>query len=110
VLLLGSAPFANFIAFSDWLYATTHATHQIAIERLFDAIHLWLSNQTVFTTEQTQELEAALLNDYRATGAKGRLKFMDKGISVASNTLATKTQATPPRQSRALAAQVRQLP
>jgi radical SAM superfamily enzyme YgiQ (UPF0313 family) len=109
-LLLGSAPFANFIAFSDWLYATTHATHQIAIERLFDAIHLWLSNQTMFTLEQTQELEAALLNDYRATGAKGRLKFMDKGISVASNTLATKTQATPPRQSRALAAQLRQLP
>jgi len=38
-LLLGDSPFAHFLAFSDWLYATTRKTHQIALDRLFDQVY-----------------------------------------------------------------------
>jgi radical SAM superfamily enzyme YgiQ (UPF0313 family) len=44
VLILGDAPFANFMAFSDWLYAKTDATHRIALERLAGLIGQWLQN------------------------------------------------------------------
>ncbi|GGY29280.1 B12-binding domain-containing radical SAM protein [Pseudoduganella albidiflava] len=33
-VLLGERPFASFMAFSDWLYANTDATHRIALDRL----------------------------------------------------------------------------
>lgn len=33
-VLLGDAPFARFLALSDWLYANTDATHRISPERL----------------------------------------------------------------------------
>jgi hypothetical protein len=34
LLLGGGSPFAAFLAFSDWLYARTGATHAIALARL----------------------------------------------------------------------------
>lgn len=33
-VLLGDAPFDNFMAFSDWIYTRTDATHRIALDRL----------------------------------------------------------------------------
>ena len=33
-VLLGEAPFDNFMAFSDWIYTRTDATHRIALDRL----------------------------------------------------------------------------
>ena len=44
-VLLGEAPFDNFMAFSDWLYAHTDATHRIALERLARLVEQYL--QTV---------------------------------------------------------------
>jgi radical SAM superfamily enzyme YgiQ (UPF0313 family) len=41
-LVLGDAPFANFMDLSDWLYATTDATHRIALERLAVLVGQWL--------------------------------------------------------------------
>jgi hypothetical protein len=40
--LLGEHPFANFMAFSDWLYANTDATHRIALDRLAVLVGRWL--------------------------------------------------------------------
>ena len=40
--LLGASPFANFMRFSDWLYANTDATHRIALERLVKLVEQWL--------------------------------------------------------------------
>lgn len=37
-LLLGDAPFDNFLALSEWLFAATDRTHRIAPTRLFDLI------------------------------------------------------------------------
>jgi len=41
-VLLGDSPFAGFMAFSDWMYAKTDATHRIALERLARLVQEWL--------------------------------------------------------------------
>jgi radical SAM superfamily enzyme YgiQ (UPF0313 family) len=93
-LLLKDAAFDNFMAFADWLYATTGKTHQLALERLFDLLHSYL-----ILTHSVEEVETPLLADYAATGAKGKLGFMKRGLSVDSAPRAAKN-ATPPRQLR----------
>lgn len=40
--LLGEAPFDNFMAFSDWIYTRTDATHRIALEKLAKLVQEWL--------------------------------------------------------------------
>lgn len=46
-VLLGTRPFANFMAFSDWLYANTDATHRIALDRLAALVGKYLQQQGV---------------------------------------------------------------
>jgi radical SAM superfamily enzyme YgiQ (UPF0313 family) len=41
-LILADAPFARFLALSDWLYAKTDATHRIALDRLARLVTDWL--------------------------------------------------------------------
>jgi hypothetical protein len=40
--MLGAAPFENFMAFSDWIYTKTDATHRIALDRLASLVGQWL--------------------------------------------------------------------
>jgi radical SAM superfamily enzyme YgiQ (UPF0313 family) len=40
--MLGAAPFENFMAFSDWMYTRTDATHRIALDRLANLVKEWL--------------------------------------------------------------------
>ena len=40
--MLGDAPFNNFMAFSDWIYSKTDATHRIALDRLATLVAQWL--------------------------------------------------------------------
>jgi radical SAM superfamily enzyme YgiQ (UPF0313 family) len=40
--LLADSPFANFVAFSDWIYTRTDATHRIALEKLARLVQQWL--------------------------------------------------------------------
>ncbi|MES2149744.1 MAG: DUF4080 domain-containing protein [Pseudomonadota bacterium] len=42
LVLMGDAPFDNFLAFSDWIYARTDATHRIALDRLARLVEQWL--------------------------------------------------------------------
>lgn len=72
-LLLGSDPYTRFLRFADWLYATTQQTHRIALERLFDLIQQWLTEEVGMSAEITL---AALVRDYQASGARGRPKCM----------------------------------
>ena len=46
-VLLGEQPFASFMAFSDWLYANTDATHRIALDRLAALVGKYLQQQGV---------------------------------------------------------------
>jgi radical SAM superfamily enzyme YgiQ (UPF0313 family) len=43
-VLLGARPFDGFMAFSDWLYANTDATHRIALDRLAALVGRWLQH------------------------------------------------------------------
>jgi hypothetical protein len=63
------------LALADWLYATAGQTHQLAMERLFDLLHAWLTGPCALDRAW---VEAALLADYVRTGGRGKLGFMAK--------------------------------
>lgn len=92
--LLGDAPFARFMALSDWLYATTDATHRIALDRLASLVGQWLVAQGM-----AQEMVSSLLeSDYAGQNAKSHGKRKTSGAQ-------RHTEASlPARQARHLAA------
>lgn len=75
-LLCGETPFARFMRFSDWLYSTTGKTHEMALERLFEHVHAFLTRELGVPQDAAS---AALIADYEASGAHGRLSFMTGG-------------------------------
>jgi radical SAM superfamily enzyme YgiQ (UPF0313 family) len=87
--------FANFLRLSDWLYARTGQTHQLALERLFELMREHLTTGRGMAAAIVQ---AALDEDYRLTGARGRPR---QGVS---DHPAAFLPATPARQARHLAA------
>ncbi len=44
-VLLGDSPFAHFMAFSDWIYSVTDATHRIALDRLAKLVSQYLQTR-----------------------------------------------------------------
>jgi len=72
-LLLGDAPFARFMQFADWLFATTGQTHRLALDRLFEFVHdamvLQLDVPLALATD-------TLSRDYHECGARGSPKFL----------------------------------
>jgi len=44
-LILGDAPFDNFMVLADWLYSKTDATHRIALDRLAGLVSEWLCSR-----------------------------------------------------------------
>jgi hypothetical protein len=71
-LLLGEAPFARFLALSDWLYERTGQTHRIQLPRLFALLHQALTGPLGVDPVQA---ETALLADYALSGQKGAPDF-----------------------------------
>lgn len=72
-LLLGEEPFERFMAFSDWLFATTGQTHQFALDRLFDLMYRGLTTTLNVTETAARE---SLIEDYKNNGAKGSPLFL----------------------------------
>lgn len=67
-LILANEPFQRFMAFSDWLYSKTDATHRIALDRLAGLVGQWLQLQGEAATTVTR----MLAKDYAGRhGAKG---------------------------------------
>ncbi len=91
LLLLGDAPFARFLRWSDWLHATTRQTHQIAFERLFDL--LW-RGLTEALDVQPDAARAALAADYQTSGLRGAPTFLFPEAAGAT------AKARPDRQAR----------
>jgi hypothetical protein len=92
--LLGDAPFTRFMDFSQWLYAQTRSTHAIAAEALYAQVHAWLMRHGL----DADAASALLMQDYRDSGARGRLPFAP---SAAHHTPARAgRRATPERQRR----------
>ena len=69
LLLGGGSAFHNFLAFSDWLWRTTGKTHEFALEKLLDLLHDHLVDERRLPAA---DVRAALLADYRASGARGK--------------------------------------
>jgi radical SAM superfamily enzyme YgiQ (UPF0313 family) len=67
--LVAASAFWNFLAFSDWLWQTTGKTHEFAPEKLVDVLFEHLTTVRALAAD---EVRAALLLDYRASGARGR--------------------------------------
>ena len=85
-VLLGEAPFDNFMAFSSWIYSKTDATHRIALEKLAKLVQEWLQLRGM----AREEAAALLASDYA-----GKLDTVPAHKPVA---------AAPERQVRHLAA------
>ncbi len=58
--MLGTSPFANFMAFSDWIYSKTDATHRIALDRLAALVGQWLQTRGMSAAEAS----ALVASDY----------------------------------------------
>ena len=84
--MLGDAPFDNFMAFSDWIYAKTDATHRIALDRLAALVVDWLQTRGMSKAEAS----ALVGGDYA-----GKVDGPEKAKTAAS---------VPVRQARHLAA------
>ncbi len=85
--LLGDAPFDNFMAFSDWIYSKTDATHRIALDRLASLVTQWL---------QVRGMDKGAATELVGSDYAGRIDApADKPKPVAS---------VPARQARHLAA------
>jgi radical SAM superfamily enzyme YgiQ (UPF0313 family) len=99
--LLGATPFASFLAFSDWLYATTGQTHALAHERLVHLMHAFLCE---VRGEPPGEIGELLAADYHGAGGRSRLKFERADAALPLPRAPRGTKATPKRQDRHLAA------
>ena len=75
-LLLGDAPFARFLQFSDWLYAQTGMTGDLALDRLFHLLYEGLP--ALFEVEESA-IRAALETDFNRTGNQGMPRFLRAG-------------------------------
>ncbi|MES2942556.1 MAG: DUF4080 domain-containing protein [Pseudomonadota bacterium] len=69
LLLEPGSAFDHFLTFSDWLWLTTGKTHEFALEKLHD---LLFEHLTAVRGLSGDEVRAALVADYRASGARGR--------------------------------------
>ena len=91
VQMLGEAPFDNFMAFSDWIYRRTDATHRIALDRLAALVAQWLQERGMEPAAAT----ALVASDYAGRVDAPAAKPATKPHSA---------PAAPARQARHLAA------
>jgi radical SAM superfamily enzyme YgiQ (UPF0313 family) len=89
--LMADAPFANFMAFSDWMYTRTDATHRIALDRLAKLVQEWLQLRGM----PEEAAKALLASDYAGNVDKTANKSRSEQKPAA---------AAPERQVRHLAA------
>jgi radical SAM superfamily enzyme YgiQ (UPF0313 family) len=68
-VLLGDSPFNRFMAFSDWLYQNTDATHRIALDRLAKMVVQYLVEEQGVALAAAQDLIAS---DYAGKQSKNK--------------------------------------
>lgn len=95
-LLLGDAPFARFLQFSDWLFATTGQTHRIALDRLYTLVFDGLTTMFGIDGDAARD---ALTRDYFESGARGAPKFLAQAPP-SNSTAASNAHSTTQRQAR----------
>jgi radical SAM superfamily enzyme YgiQ (UPF0313 family) len=90
--VLGTAPFDNFMALSDWIFGRTDATHRIALERLAVLVAEWLSIRGM----AVEIAQALVASDYA-----GQVNLPRKSTRLIRS---KPLDAVPQRQARHLAA------
>jgi radical SAM superfamily enzyme YgiQ (UPF0313 family) len=99
-VLLGAAPFDNFMAFSDWIYTRTDATHRIALDRLAKLVAEYLQVRGM----AAHEAASLLASDYAGkVDAPARTPHAVAG-TVPEKVPETARAVAPSRQARHLAA------
>ncbi|PWF55240.1 B12-binding domain-containing radical SAM protein [Massilia glaciei] len=88
--MLADAPFDNFMAFSDWIYSKTDATHRIALDRLANLVTQWLQTRGMGKEEATLLVGRDYAGRVDATAAQAHAPRPAAGV--------------PQRQARHLAA------
>ncbi|QJC55184.1 Tryptophan 2-C-methyltransferase [Polaromonas vacuolata] len=78
LLLEPGSAFFNFLGFSDWLWLTTGKTHEFALEKLVDLLHAHLTGPRDLALDT---VNAALMEDYRNSGARGRPQCLAELLS-----------------------------
>jgi hypothetical protein len=73
MMLQGESAFAEFAGFAQWLWTTTHATSGLTPEALVDALYDYLTGPRRLAAE---DVRAALLADYVASGARSNPKSL----------------------------------
>lgn len=99
-LLLADAPFARFLAFTEWLFNTTGQTHAIANERLYELLFRYL---TEVAGIEHAAAGNALAADYVNSGSRGKLSFIDIEPLLnerRAHARATRSGVALPRQAR----------
>ena len=77
LLLAPGSAFHRFLDFCDWLWQTSRKTHEFALERLVDLLFEYL---TASRGLAASDVQAALLADYRASGARGKPKSLPAAL------------------------------
>lgn len=95
--LLGEQPFERFMNFSNWLFATTHQTHKIALKRLFDLIYEYMTTQLDISESVAASV---LIADYSRSGQKGSAVFMQHGLREEHTKDRPKSRTASKRQAR----------
>ena len=98
-LLLGDSPFAHFMALSDWLYATTRKTHQIALDQLFGLVYRGMIE--CLSVLQTEAL-IAVEHDFILSGSKVVPAFLKAGKADKDGSQKAKQVSQTSRQVRHL--------
>ena len=96
-LLLGDAPFARFLDWSDGFHARVGRDHGIPLEAFFEGLYAWLGDHG-----DAEVARAALLADYAACAARGRLSFGATHRPPGPRRKTKDSGATPSRQARHL--------
>jgi radical SAM superfamily enzyme YgiQ (UPF0313 family) len=99
-VILADAPFENFMDLSNWIYASTDATHRIALDRLANLVSKWLQQERGMSAEQ---VSAVVSSDY-AGDAKHKQGAASTSAVRKETAVMTTTKSTPQRQARHLAA------
>ncbi len=99
-LLLGSSPFGNFMAFSDWLWKTTGKTHEFALEKKMD---LLFNHLTDVRGESPEPVRLALLADFQASHARAHPKCLECLLDARHSTAHASGRSRAERQGRHVA-------
>ncbi len=104
LLLEGKSAFAGFAAFAVWLWNKTQRTSGITPEALVDALHAYLTEVRAIPAPV---VHAALLADYRGSGARAKPLALQSDLTrakKAQSTVAETSARHSVRQRRHLAA------